>query len=123
MNCIDDYLSDKLCTKLVILLDNDSDNSRRRKTFLKSLVDLSDKYQIEIELVYYPPYYSKYNSIERIWARLEMMWNGMILLSQKICNKVMKKLTWNKVNSTVKYIDKEYEKGVIYSKVMGYMKE
>lgn len=116
VDCIDDYLSDKLCTKLVILLDNGPDNSGRRTAFLKSLVDLSDKYQIEIELVYYPPYHSKYNPIERIWARLEMMWNGMLLLSQKICNKVMEKLTWNKVRSTVKYIDKEYEKGVIYSK-------
>lgn len=67
VDCIDDYLSDKLCTKLMILLDNGPDNSGVRTAFLKSLVDLSDKYQIDIELVYYPPYHSKYNPIERLW--------------------------------------------------------
>jgi hypothetical protein len=116
VECIDDYLSDNSCTRLVILLDNGPDNSGRRTAFLKSLVDLSNKYQIEIELVYYPPYHSKYNPIERIWARLEMMWRGMLLISEEICNKVMEKLTWKKVEAKVKYIDKEYEKGVKYSK-------
>ncbi len=116
VDCIDDYLSDKLCTKLVILLDNGPDNSGVRTAFLKALVDLSDKYQIEIELVYYPPYHSKYNPIERLWARLEIMWNGMLLLSKQICKKVMEQLTWKKVRSKVKYITKEYQKGIIYSK-------
>ena len=116
VDCIDDYLSDKLCTKLVILLDNGPDNSGVRTAFLKSLVDLSDKYQIEIELVYYQPYHSKYNPIERLWARLEMMWNGMLLSTKQICKKVMEQLTWKKVKSKVKYITKEYEKGITYSK-------
>ena len=116
VDCIDDYLSDKLYTKLVILLDNGPDNSGVRTAFLKSIVDLSDKYQIEIELVYYPPYHSKYNPIERLWARLEMMWNGMLLTTRNICMKVMKQLTWKNVKSKVKYITKEYEKGIVYSK-------
>lgn len=116
VDCIDDYLSDKLCTKLVILLDNGPDNSGVRTAFLKGLVDLSNKYQIEIELVYYPPYHSKYNPIERLWARLEMMWNGMLLTTKTICNKVMSQLTWKKVKAKVKYITKEYEKGITYSK-------
>lgn len=116
VDCIDDYLCDKLYTRLVILLDNGPDNSGVRTAFLKSLVDLADKYQIEIELVYYPPYHSKYNPIERLWARLEMMWNGMLLSTKEICIKVMKQLTWKKANSNVKYITKEYEKGVVYSK-------
>lgn len=34
----------------------------------------------------YPPYHSKYNPVERIWARLEMMWNGFLLTSEEICN-------------------------------------
>ena len=77
---------------------------------------LSDKYQIEIELVYYPPYHSKYNPIERLWARLERMWNGMLLLSNNICNKVMASLTWKNVKAKVKYITKEYPKGIKYTK-------
>ena len=116
IDCIDDYLCNKLCTKLVILLDNGPDNSGVKTAFLKCLVDLSDKYQIEIELVYYPPYHSKYNTIERIWARLEMMWNGMLLSTKQICEKVMEQLIWKKVKSKVKYITKEYKKGVTYSK-------
>lgn len=115
VDCIDDY-SDKLYTKLVILLDNRPDNSGIRTAFLKKLVDVADKYQIEIELVYYPPYHSKYNPIERIWARLEKMWNGMLLTSAKVCNRVMERLTWKKEKSNVKYITKEYEKGTTYSK-------
>lgn len=116
VDCINDYLSDKLYTKLVILLDNGPDNSGVRTAFLKALVDLSDKYQIEIELVYYPPYHSKYNPIERLWARLEMMWNGMLLSTKHICMKVMERLTWKNVKAKVKYITKEYEKGIVYSK-------
>jgi len=116
VDCIDDYFSDKSYTKLMILLDNGPDNSGVRTAFLKSLVNLSNKYQIKIELVYYPPYHSKYNPIERIWARLEKMWNGMLLTSCEICNKVMQQLTWKGTKSAVKYITKRYEKGIKYSK-------
>lgn len=116
VDCIDDYYSDKLYKKLVILLDNGPDNSGIRTAFLKGLVDVADKYQIEIELVYYPPYHSKYNPIERIWARLEKMWNGMLLTSAEVCNRVMGQLTWKKEKSNVKYITKEYEKGITYPK-------
>ena len=116
VDCIDDYLSNKLYTKLMILLDNGPDNSGVRTAFLKGLVDLFDKYQIVIELVYYPPYHSKYNPVERLWARLEKIWNGVLLLSENICNKVMAKLTWKGNKAKVKYITKEYEKGIIYSK-------
>ena len=45
--------------------------------FLKELVNLSNKYQKVIELIYYPPYHSKYNPVERLWARLEKMWNDV----------------------------------------------
>ena len=40
----------------------------------------------------------------------------MLLLSKQICKKVMEQLTWKKVRAKVKYITKEYQKGVIYSK-------
>ena len=97
-------------------MDNGSDNSGVRTAFLKKMIDLSNKYEIEIELVYYPPYHSKYNPIERLWARLESMWSGMLLSTKNICNKVMSCLTWKEAKASVKYIDKEYKKGVTYSK-------
>lgn len=40
----------------------------------------------------------------------------MLLSSKNICNKVMTCLTWKKEKASVKYIDKEYEKGIVYSK-------
>ena len=73
------------------MLDNGPDNSGVRTAFLKGLIDLSNKYHKEIELIYYPPYHSKYNPVERLWARLEMMWNGFLLTSEEICNQIMKK--------------------------------
>jgi len=30
-------------------------------------------------IIYYPPYHSKYNGIERYWAGLETSWNGYLL--------------------------------------------
>ena len=51
---------------------------------MKGLVDLSNKYQKVIELIYYPPYHSKYNPVERLWARLEKTWNGMMLTTEEI---------------------------------------
>ncbi len=44
------------------------------------------------------------------------MWNGILLSSKQICRKVMEQLTGKKVRLKVKYITKEYQKGVIYSK-------
>ena len=45
-----------------------------------------------------------------------MMWNGMLLSTKQICMKVMKQLTWKQVKAKVKYITKEYKKGIVYSK-------
>lgn len=35
--------------------------------------------EVEIRLVYYPPYHSKYNRIERCWSALERKWSGSLL--------------------------------------------
>ena len=116
VDCIDDYLSDKNYKKLVILLDNGPDNSGCRTAFIKGLIDLSIKHNIEIELVYYPPYHSKYNPVERLWSRLERIWNGFLLNTEEICNNFMRNLTWKGNKAKVKFITKEYEKGIKYSK-------
>ena len=46
---------------------------------IKRMVELSKKINLKIRLVYYPPYHSKYNPIERCWAALENYWHGTIL--------------------------------------------
>jgi transposase len=67
--------------RLVIFLDNGPKNSGRRKQFLKRLVEFADWSGLEIRLVYYPPYHSKYNPIERCWSSLQKKWNGVLLKS------------------------------------------
>ena len=52
-------------------LDNEPKNARHRTQFMKRLVQFADKYDLEIVLAYYPPYHSKYNTIERSWGVLE----------------------------------------------------
>ena len=57
--------------RLVIYLDNGPKNSGRRTQFLKRMVEFADWSGLEIRLVYYPPYHSKYNPIERCWSAME----------------------------------------------------
>ena len=77
---------------------------------------MSKKYNIEIELIYYPPYHSKYNPIERLWARLENIWNGFLLETTDICLNFMKNLTWNSEKSITKLKSKHYKKGLTVEK-------
>ena len=117
VDCLENYIiQNNQYNKIAILLDNGPDNSGVRTAFLKGLVDLVNRYKIEIELIYYPPYHSKYNPVERLWARLEMLWNGMLLTSEEKCYEVMSSLTWKKITAKVTTIEKVYEKGVTYTK-------
>ena len=100
----------------MIFLDNGPDNSGVRTVFLLGLINISRRYNIEIELVYYPPYHSKYNPIERLWARLEMIWNGFLLETVDICLNFMKNLTWKGVKSVTKLKEVKYEKGLTINK-------
>ena len=81
----------------------------------KKLVELSIKYNIVINLVYYPPYHSKYNKIERFWARLQMFWNGIIIDTTGKLLDVLNKVTWNNVKCKGLISFKKYEKGIIVS--------
>ena len=62
--------------RLVIYLDNGPKNAGTRTQFLKRMVAFADRSGLEIRLVYYPPYHSKYNPIERCWSALEQKWGG-----------------------------------------------
>ena len=46
---------------------------------MKRIVELAQKYQLNMRLAYYPPEHSKYNLVETTWALLENHWNGSIL--------------------------------------------
>ena len=67
--------------RLVINLDNGPENSGARTQFMHRLVMFADATGLEVKLVYYPPYHSKYNPIEHCWGILENHWNGTLLNS------------------------------------------
>ena len=71
---------------------------------------------MEIELIYYPPYHSKYNPVERLWARLENIWNGYLLETVEICLHFMQNLTWKNKKSITKLKEIKYEKGLTVNK-------
>ncbi len=47
-----------------------------RRQFMKRLIEFANQHELQIKLVYYPPYHSKYNMIERCWGILEKHGNG-----------------------------------------------
>src|SRR5665647_703657 len=57
--------------QLVINIDNGPECSGRRSQFLYRLSEFADSTGLTLRLIYYPPYHSKYNAIERYWAGLE----------------------------------------------------
>ena len=102
--------------KLTIDLDNGPENASCRTQFIKRMVAFADLYQLEIELVYYPPYHSKYNPIERCWGILEQHWNGTLLNSVDTVLEWARTMTWKGVHPIVELLDKTYEKGVRIAK-------
>ena len=65
---------------LQIKADNGPESSGRRTQFLKRIVEFADYIQKPVQLLYYPPYHSKYNPVERCWGILEKHWNGAKLM-------------------------------------------
>jgi hypothetical protein len=96
----------------VINLDSGSATRSDRTQFIKRMVELSQKIGVKIRLIYYPPYHSKYNPIERCWAALENYWNGTILDSVEAAVKWAGNMTWNGVAPIVHLVETIYEKGV-----------
>ncbi len=62
--------------QIQLKVDNGSESSGVRTQFLKRMVQFVDCISKPIHLLYYPPYHSKYNPIERCWGILEKHWNG-----------------------------------------------
>lgn len=97
---------------LVLNQDNGPENHSRRTQFLKRIVEFAHQYRLNIRLAYYPPYYSKYNPIERTWGVLEKHWNGSLLDEVETVLKFAQTMTWKGKHPTVTLIERTYEKGV-----------
>lgn len=102
--------------QLVIDLDNGPQNASFRTQFMKRLVEFADRNALEIVLVYYPPYHSKYNSIERCWGILEEHWNGTVLDTVDTVLHWARTMTWKAVHPIVQLLDNAYENGVRVAK-------
>lgn len=104
-------------TRLVIYLDNGPNNNGRRTQFLKRMVEFADWSGLEIRLVYYPPYHSKYNPVERCWSSLEKKWTGVLLDSARFMVQCAQRMTWNCLSPTIALLTKRhYPNGVKLNK-------
>lgn len=102
--------------ELVINLDNGPNSASGRTWFIKRMTEFADKTGLKIRLVYYPPYHSKYNTIERCWGILEEHWNGEILDSVDKAINWASTMTWKGIEPVVHLWEKVYEKGLKLSK-------
>ena len=98
--------------RIVINMDNGPECSGRRSQFLKRLVEFSDLTGLIVRMIYYPPYHSKYNGIERYWAGLEKSWNGYLLSTVSVVLNRAANFVWKRVRSIVHLLENTYEKGV-----------
>lgn len=102
--------------QLVIYLDNGPNNSGTRTQFLKRMVEFADWSGLQIRLVYYPPYHSKYNPIERCWSSLELKWGGALLNCLKIILQFALRMRWRGQHPVVKRLEGDYRDGIRLSK-------
>jgi len=98
--------------RLVIYLDNGPKNAGNRTQWLKRMIEFADRFCLEIRLVYYPAYHSKYNPIEHCWGVLEKKWGGTLLVSLKVILQEALRMTWCGRPPTVKRLHGEYPDGV-----------
>lgn len=97
---------------LQLKVDNGPESSGVRTQFLKRMVEFCDLIGKPIQLLYYPPYHSKYNPIERCWAILEQHWNGSLLRDVQTMLAWAQSMTWKGIHPIVKLNDRTYSTGI-----------
>jgi len=102
--------------QLVIHLDNGPSVSSHRTQFIKRITEFTEKNKLEVRLVNYPPYHSKYNPVERGWGVLENDWNGDILDRVEKVIGMIKTMTSKGIKPMVHFLDKCFEKGIKLTK-------
>ena len=98
--------------ELAINLDGGSATRSNRTQFQKRMVEFACSSGLKIHLIYYPPYHSKYNPIERCWAALENYWNGAILETISTALEWASNMTWKGIAPIVQLIETTYIKGI-----------
>lgn len=99
-----------------IKVDNGPENSGKRTQFLKRMVEFAEQTQKSIQLLYFPPYHSKYNPIERCWGILEQHWNGALLRNVETMLAWAQSMTWKGLKPIINLSQKVYQKGISLTK-------
>ena len=102
--------------RLHIELDNGPEIASCRTQFMKRVVAFVDRHRVAVELVYLPPYHSKYNPIERCWGILEQHWNGTLLHSVEQALRWAGTMTWRTIHPLIREVTTIYERGVRLTK-------
>jgi transposase len=97
-------------------MDTGPESSGVRTQFLHRMVQLVDTIRKPMQLLYHPPYHSKYNPIERCWGILELHWNGTQLRDTDTMLEWAKSMTWKGLKPVVELSRQMYAKGVKLSK-------
>jgi hypothetical protein len=109
---------EQAATRLIqIKMDNGPESNGRRTQFLHRMVQLADYMNKPIQLLYYPPYHSKYNPIERCWGILELQWNGTKLINAETMLEWAKQMTWKGLHPVVELSRQVYHKGISLGKM------
>lgn len=102
--------------RLQIKMDNGPESSGKRTQFLQRMVAFCDAIGKPIQLLYYPPYHSKYHPIERCWGILEWPWNGTKLVDVETMGEWAKTMTWKGLHPIVELSHTIYQKGIALGK-------
>ena len=102
--------------RLVVYLDNGPNNAGTRTQFLKRMVDFADASGLVVRLVYYPPYHSKYNPVERCGSALEQKWHGGLLTSLAVILGYARRMTWRGAPPVGDELEGTYSHGVRLTK-------
>jgi hypothetical protein len=101
---------------LQIKRDNGPESRGSRTQFLKRMVQFVADIGKTVQVLYYPPYHSKYNPIERCWGILELHGNGTKLMDVATMLEWAKTMTWRGLHPVVDLSQQVYEKGISLSK-------
>lgn len=88
------------------------ENPKSLRVSIDTKAKVSRAINLRIRLIYYPPYHSKYNPIERCWAALENYWNGAILDSVEATIQWAANMSWKGIAPIVHLVETTYEKGI-----------
>ena len=97
-------------------MDNGPESSGVRTQFLKRIIEWADSIGKAIQLLYFPPYHSKYNPIERCWGILESHWNGTLLSDVNVMVRWAKTMKWKGIHPIVDVSTTLYERGISITK-------